>query len=190
MANTAGTPGGVGSPQGGQQGWDDAENVQPIPPSREGTTSAGGFDMATKTDAEKRAEAEAKSKDKSGETDSERLGKVDLTQPHSTDPTDPGSQENFGLPDGVSTKASRGEVEGQDASRSAPRVSRTRRSRSNSAPTPTRTRTSRRASPCPQVHSGSSGSAGTLRNSTLRERTPAEPSSRSPSRGTRSLPGR
>jgi hypothetical protein len=70
--------------------------------------------MATKTDAEKRAEAEAKSKDKSGETDSERLGKVDLTQPHSTDPTDPGSQENFGLPDGVSTKASRGEVEGQD----------------------------------------------------------------------------
>jgi N4-gp56 family major capsid protein len=40
-ANTTGTAGGTGSPQGGQQGWDAAVNVQPIPPSNAGTLAAG-----------------------------------------------------------------------------------------------------------------------------------------------------
>jgi N4-gp56 family major capsid protein len=40
-ANTSGTAGGAGSPQGGAQGWDAAVNIQPIPPSSAGTTSAG-----------------------------------------------------------------------------------------------------------------------------------------------------
>lgn len=41
MANTTGTAGGVGSPQGGMQGWDAAVNIQPIPMSNAGTTAAG-----------------------------------------------------------------------------------------------------------------------------------------------------
>jgi len=40
-ANTSGTAGGAGSPQGGAQGWDAAVNIQPIPPSIAGTTAAG-----------------------------------------------------------------------------------------------------------------------------------------------------
>lgn len=130
MTNSSGTPGGVGSPQGGQQGWDDAENAQPIPPSREGTTSAGmtgtvydpskETQMATKTDAEKAAEAEAKAKaDKNAEAKQSASGSQsgvapkegeDRTYPAvDTDPTDPSSQPNFGLPEGVSTSATRGE---------------------------------------------------------------------------------
>lgn len=41
MANTTGTAGGAGSPQGGMQGWDAAVNIQPIPMSNAGTTAAG-----------------------------------------------------------------------------------------------------------------------------------------------------
>ena len=41
MANTTGTAGGVGSSQGGMQGWDAAVNTQPIPMSLAGTTAAG-----------------------------------------------------------------------------------------------------------------------------------------------------
>jgi N4-gp56 family major capsid protein len=41
MANTAGTVGGGGSPQGGMQGWDPAVNTQPIPMSLSGTLAAG-----------------------------------------------------------------------------------------------------------------------------------------------------
>lgn len=40
-ANTTGSVGGVGSPQGGMQGWDAAVNTQPIPMSNAGTTAAG-----------------------------------------------------------------------------------------------------------------------------------------------------
>src|SRR6187455_2594755 len=92
MTNSTGTVGGVGSSQGGQQGWDSDLNTQPIPPSGEGTTSAGtqGDTMATtrttrttKTDRE-RAEEQAQSVER---------------------------DDNFQLPPGVSTKASRGEVE-------------------------------------------------------------------------------
>jgi hypothetical protein len=41
FANSTGTAGGTGSPQGGAQAWDAAVNVHPIPPSIAGTTSAG-----------------------------------------------------------------------------------------------------------------------------------------------------
>jgi len=45
-ANTAGSAGGVGSPSGGQQGWDAAVNIQPIPPSNAGTLAAGTAGVA------------------------------------------------------------------------------------------------------------------------------------------------
>jgi len=46
MANTAGSVGGTGSPQGGQQGWDAAVNTQPIPGSNAGTLAAGTAGVA------------------------------------------------------------------------------------------------------------------------------------------------
>ena len=49
MANTSGTAGGVGSPQGGAQGWDAAVNIQPIPMSNAGTTAAGAAGSAITT---------------------------------------------------------------------------------------------------------------------------------------------
>ena len=50
-ANTAGTAGGIGSPQGGMQGWDAAVNTQPIPMSNAGTTAAGTAGTAFTTAA-------------------------------------------------------------------------------------------------------------------------------------------
>jgi hypothetical protein len=76
-----GTPGGTGSSQGGQVGWDEELNVQPIPPSNEGTTTVGEMAAMSTTTTQ--------------------------TTEESTDPAD---QENFGLPEGVTTKASRGEL--------------------------------------------------------------------------------
>jgi N4-gp56 family major capsid protein len=46
VANTAGSAGGVGSPQGGIQAWDAAQNTQPIPPSNAGTLAAGTAGVA------------------------------------------------------------------------------------------------------------------------------------------------
>jgi hypothetical protein len=93
---TQGTAGGVGSPQGGQVGWDEDLNTQPIPPSNEGTTSAG----MTGTVYDPAQEAVMATKTK---TDKER--ELSLSSSESTT-----TEDDFGLPPGVSTKASRGEV--------------------------------------------------------------------------------
>lgn len=103
MSNTSGTPGGVGSSQGGQQGWEDGNQAQPIPPSKEGTTSV------LTSPEEEQAMTKAKT-DKEREAE-EALGTDAPVAPteEATTSTDPADQPNFGLPEGVSTSQTRGE---------------------------------------------------------------------------------